>query len=43
MNGFPPSIGPVGTGGLGEIKIVDDPKFPDHEFFSAGECGNVIY
>jgi hypothetical protein len=26
----------VGTGGVGEVQIVDNPKFPEHEFFRAG-------
>ncbi|XP_028395780.1 allene oxide synthase-lipoxygenase protein-like [Dendronephthya gigantea] len=36
LKGFRRATHTVGTGGIGEIKIVDDPKFPEHEFFRAG-------
>ena len=31
----------VGTGGVGEVQIVDNPKFPEHEFFRAGQYAHV--
>lgn len=37
LKGFHRATHTVGTGGVGTIKIVDDPKFPEHEFFKAGE------
>ncbi|XP_046861561.1 allene oxide synthase-lipoxygenase protein-like [Xenia sp. Carnegie-2017] len=36
LGGFRRATHTVGTGGVGKIKIVDDPKFPEHEFFKAG-------
>ena len=36
MKGFRRATHTVGTGGVGEIIIVKDPKFPEHEFFRAG-------
>lgn len=37
LGGFRRATHTVGTGGVGTIKIVDDPKFPEHEFFIAGQ------
>ena len=36
LKGFRRATHTVGTGGVGEITIVKDPKFPEHEFFRAG-------
>nr|ABW76418.1 allene oxide synthase/8R-lipoxygenase fusion protein [Gersemia fruticosa] len=36
LKGFRRATHTVGTGGFGEIKIVNNPKFPEHEFFTAG-------
>jgi hypothetical protein len=36
IKGFGRASHPFGVGGVGEVKIVDNPKFPEHEFFSAG-------
>ena len=36
LKGFRRATHTVGTGGIGEITIVNDPKFPEHEFFTAG-------
>ncbi|CAB4009152.1 allene oxide synthase-lipoxygenase -like [Paramuricea clavata] len=36
LKGFRRATHTVGTGGVGEVKIVDNPKFPEHEFFTAG-------
>lgn len=36
MGGFRRPSHPFGTGGVGEITIVNDPKFPEHDFFTAG-------
>ena len=36
LKGFRRATHTVGTGGVGEVKIVDNPKFPEHEFFRAG-------
>nr|AHK60922.1 allene oxide synthase/8R-lipoxygenase fusion protein a [Capnella imbricata] len=36
LKGFRRATHTVGTGGIGEVTVVDDPKFPEHEFFKAG-------
>jgi hypothetical protein len=36
LKGFRRATHTVGTGGVGKVKIVDKPKFPEHEFFTAG-------
>ena len=36
LKGFRRATHTVATGGVGKVKIVDNPKFPEHEFFRAG-------